>query len=115
MGGGNLGGEPKDLWPTTFDFETFLEQDIQLAASASPAPACTSTSEVEAMTLRLLEWVFMDFCTLLWVLRDLEHVVKDFLLMAAPRVVGLVLLVEASTLFWLDFLGVRVVIPFPAW
>ena len=53
--------EPKDLWPTTFDFETFLEQDIQMAAGASPAPVCTPaqsgscSSEVAAMTLRLLE------------------------------------------------------------
>ena len=46
-------------------------------------------------------------------LRDLECVVGDFLLMAAPHVVGLVLPVDASTLFCLDFLGVRAVIPFP--
>ena len=57
----------------------------------------------------------MNFGTLLCVLRDLERVVGDFLLMATPCVVGLVLPVEASTLFRLDFLGVRAVVPFLSW
>ena len=55
MGGGNLGVEPKDLRPTTFDFETFLEQYLQPATDASSPPDCEPTSEAAATLLTLLE------------------------------------------------------------
>ena len=42
-------------------------------------------------------------------LRDQECVTGDFLLMAAPHVLELVLPVEASTGYW----GGRIVVPFP--
>ena len=60
MGSENLGVKPNDLWPTTFDLETFPEQDIWPDASASPSPECAPTSEAAAMALRLLEQVFID-------------------------------------------------------
>ena len=55
MGGGNLGVRPKDLQPTTFDFDTFLEGDIWPAAGASPSPDCEPTLEAAATLLTLLE------------------------------------------------------------
>ena len=57
MGGGNFSVEPNDLWPTTFDFETFLEQDLWPAASASPSPDCKPTLE-EAATLNTTRMSF---------------------------------------------------------
>ena len=91
MGGGNLGVESKDLWPTTFDFETFLEQDLWPAASTSPSPEFEPTLEAAATLLTLLEQVFIALGTVLHVLRDQDCVTGDFLLMAAPHVLDVVL------------------------
>ena len=51
MGCGNLSVEPKDLRPTTFDFDTFIEQNLQPAAGASTTPAFEPTLEVAAIFL----------------------------------------------------------------
>ena len=58
MGGWNLGVEPKDLRPTTFDFETFLEGDLWPAAGASPSPDREPTSEAVATPLTLTRMSF---------------------------------------------------------
>ena len=70
LGGGNLGVAPRDLQPTTFDFETFLEQDLWPAASASPTPSFKPTLEVAATFFTLLEWIVTAFGIVLHVLRD---------------------------------------------
>ena len=79
MAGGSLGIKPNDLQAMTLDLETFLEQDILPAASASPAQEFEPTSDAVAMFLTLLDLVFIDFGTLASVLRDLECVIGDFL------------------------------------
>ena len=70
MGGGNLGVEPNDLQPTTFDFETFLEQDIQPAAGAYSSPDFEPTLEAAATLFTLLDQIFIVFGMLASVLRD---------------------------------------------
>ena len=109
-GGRNLGAEPTDLWPSTFDFKTFLEPECQPVTGVSPAPDSEPTSEAVATECPLLEWVVIAFGTVLQVLRDQDCVTRDFLLVVTPHVLDVVLPVEASTRFWLDFLRV---IPFP--
>ena len=62
-------------------------------------PESEPTCEAAATFLALLDLVFIAFGTLASVLSDREWVTGDFLLMATPCVVGMVLPVEAPTNF----------------
>ena len=63
MGSGNLGVAPRDLQPTSFDFETFPEQDLWPVAGASPTSSFKPTLEVAATFFTLLEQVVTAFGT----------------------------------------------------